>query len=250
MKRKLIAYVIGQLLLGFVLVAALPTFENDSRKVFERMSRQFPSAEKCSRACRTSIDESKLLKEKITLKRFDNSDRSRNLPAINWFVNSFVMSLKVLLVAFRSTANLTDERLLLCLFGMSINRVTLKSFLQHNYLANRAHDINLDVCVNGFPMVFHVTSSFKGFSATVLGTKEIFSSCVNSLNVILQIVRSICCEWALTTLLTLSILMRKSVLGEKKFCKIAFRAQFALKFLLLEWIFIAMSHHAMFLEAS
>lgn len=163
---------------------------------------QLPS-EECLRTFGTSVDNS----------------------TINRLVNSFVMPLQILLVTLGSAADLTHKWLLFGFFRVLVNHMALESFLQHDDFANGTFDINFDVSMNGFPVVLHVTSSLESFTAAFFWTKIVFRSMVDSLDMIFQIIRSVCGKRAHAALLILLVFMRQFVLSKKKLGVITLRTQ-------------------------
>lgn len=98
-------------------------------------------------------------------------------------------------------------------------------------------------------MVLAVAATFESFATARMIADEILRRIVNSLDVILKIVRSIRGERALGALLALQILVRQLVLTQQKFGQISLGALVALEPLFLEWIFIAMHHRAVLSKA-
>lgn len=112
---------IGQLLLRLVLVIAKFTLKDRPIVMHKRMRRQLTTSVESFWALVAMIRDS----------------------TIGWLVNRLDMSLQILLISFSFTAVFTLVRLVRGSLRVSIDHVTLKSFLEHNYLTDGTLDVHL-----------------------------------------------------------------------------------------------------------
>lgn len=98
-------------------------------------------------------------------------------------------------------------------------------------------------------MVFHIAATLKSFATRRHKANVIFRRIVNPLDVVLEIVRSVCGKRAELALLSLQICVRQLVLAEKKLGEVSLRTFVTCKALLFERILLTVRHRAMLLEA-
>lgn len=174
-------YMICELLLRLVLVAALIALMNDACEMLERVLSELASSKEFLITLIASIGDS----------------------SVDRLMDSFIVSLQVLLVALRFSAQQTHERLEQRLLGMTIYQVTLQAFLQHDHIARRTLHVDFDLRVHRLSMVLHVAAALESFVAIFDCANEFLRRLMNSLDVILQVVGRICGERAMRTLLVL-----------------------------------------------
>lgn len=222
------AYVISEILLRFVFVAAFLTVMNDSIEMVKRVRCKFTSP----------------IKDLIALvARIGDT-------SICWLVDRFVMPLQVLLVALSFSANRAHKRFVRGLLRMSVNHVALQSLLKHDSFTRRAFDINLDKRVDRLAVVLHVAATLESFFTIFLRADKQLRWVVDSLDMVLEVVRRVGGERTQIALLAFQIQVRELVLTKEKLRQVALRTLITLKSLFFERIFVAMCHCAMFLETN
>lgn len=146
LKNKFLSYMSCQLFLGFIFVFALVAFIGRSRVVVKDVTRQISS----------SVENLWTF-----IARILNA-------AIYWIMHGLDVSLKILLVSLCFATYCTYERFVIGFVRVTIDRVTSKTFLQHDYFAHRTLNVDFNLRVNCLLMVLHVTASLEGFFTAIM----------------------------------------------------------------------------------
>lgn len=221
-------YVIGEILLRLVFIATFLTIMNDSIEMVKRVRCEFPSPIKDQIALVAGICDA----------------------AICWLVDGLVMSLQVFLVALSFSANSANKWFVSGLLRMSVDHVALQSLLKHDSFTCRAFDINFDKRVYRLAVVLHIAASLESLFTIFLGAHKHLRWMVDSLDMVLQVVRRVSGEWTQAALFAFQIQVRKLVLTEEKLRQVALRTLITLKSFLFKRIFVPVCHCAMLLEAN